>query len=66
MDDVMIANETVDEVKKKTSCIIFKANFEKAYNKLSWDFLIYMLERIGFCQVWWKNWIHEWLKMKQY
>ncbi|GLT51152.1 hypothetical protein SLA2020_245820 [Shorea laevis] len=62
MDGVVVANETMDEVKKKRSrCIIFKADFEKAYDKVCWDFLLYMLEKMGFCKTW-RNWILECLK----
>ncbi|GLT91015.1 hypothetical protein SLE2022_089250 [Rubroshorea leprosula] len=62
MDSVMVANETIDEVKKKRKrCIIFKVDFEKAYDKVCWDFLMSMMEKMGFC-VTWRNWILECLR----
>ncbi|GKV46758.1 hypothetical protein SLEP1_g53729 [Rubroshorea leprosula] len=42
-------------------CFIFKIDFEKAYDKVSWPFLDYMMERMGFDTVW-KGWISECLK----
>lgn len=35
-------------VTKKKSCIIFKVDFEKAYDLVSWSFLYYMMKRLGF------------------
>lgn len=54
LDGVMVTNEVVDEVKKDKNkqCVIFKMDFEKAYDFLSWDFLYYMLRKLGFCEVW--------------
>lgn len=35
MDSVLVANEIVDEVKRrKDSCVIFKADFKKAYDSV--------------------------------
>ena len=34
--------------------VFFKVDFEKAYNYVSWGFIYYMLERLGFCA----RWIH--------
>ncbi|GKU94304.1 hypothetical protein SLEP1_g7819 [Rubroshorea leprosula] len=49
VDSVVIANETIDEVqKRKKEGFVFKANFEKAYDKVCWDFLDYMMLRLGF------------------
>jgi len=57
LDSVVVANEVVDEVKrKKENCIIVKVNFEKAYDSVKWDFLFYMMEKLGFCSKWIK-WI---------
>ncbi|GLT88308.1 hypothetical protein SLE2022_063410 [Rubroshorea leprosula] len=62
VDGVVIANETIDEIgKKKLSCFLFKADFEKAYDNVSWEFLDYMLERMNFGLVW-RGWIRECLQ----
>jgi hypothetical protein len=36
--------------------LIFKVDFEKAYDSVEWSFLDYMLGRFGFCSKW-KDWI---------
>ncbi|GKV49874.1 hypothetical protein SLEP1_g56597 [Rubroshorea leprosula] len=62
MDGVVIANELVDEAKKrKKSTFLFKIDFEKAYDKVSWSFLDYMMLRMGFCSTW-RKWIRECLE----
>ncbi|GKV51190.1 hypothetical protein SLEP1_g57860 [Rubroshorea leprosula] len=62
MDGVLIANEVIDEAKKKKrKTIMFKIDFEKAYDKVSWEFLEYMMQRMGFCDKW-RKWIGECLR----
>ncbi|GKV24110.1 hypothetical protein SLEP1_g33762 [Rubroshorea leprosula] len=62
VDGVVIANEVIDEAKrKKKRSFLFKVDFEKAYDKVSWDFLDYMLMRMGFCCTW-RGWILECLQ----
>ena len=41
--------------------MVFKVDYEKAYDSVSWDFLIYMLRRLGFCSRW-INWVEGCLK----
>jgi hypothetical protein len=36
----------------KKGCMIFKVDFEKAYNSVNWKFLEYMLTRFGFGEKW--------------
>ena len=44
---VMIANEVIAEAKcKNNPCMVFKVDFEKAYDSVSWGFLNYMMIRI--------------------
>ncbi|GLU01659.1 hypothetical protein SLE2022_189580 [Rubroshorea leprosula] len=62
MDGVVVANEVIDDVKKKRKeTFLFKIDFEKAYDKVSWVFLDYMMLRMGFCEIW-RNWIMECLR----
>ncbi|GAU43110.1 hypothetical protein TSUD_373050 [Trifolium subterraneum] len=53
VDGVLVVNEVVELAKKaKKECIIFKVDFEKAYDSVDWGFLEYMLGRCGFCEKW--------------
>ena len=50
---VLIANEVVEEAKRrKKPCLVFKVDYEKAYDSISWEFLTYMMRRLGFCPKW--------------
>lgn len=62
LHSMLIANEVIEEAKRDSkSCLVFKVDFEKAYDSMSWDFLLYMLQRTGFCPKWVK-WIEGCLK----
>ncbi|GKV15257.1 hypothetical protein SLEP1_g26053 [Rubroshorea leprosula] len=62
MDGVMIANEIVDETKKKKKkAFMLKIDFEKAYDKVSWSFLDFMQQKMGFSTKW-RKWIMQCLK----
>lgn len=53
LDSVLIANEVVHDAKsKKVSALIFKVDFEKAYDSIRWQFLKYMMKRLNFCDKW--------------
>lgn len=59
MDGIMCLHEILHDTKrKKKDGIILKLDFEKAYDKISWDFLFGCLENRGFNQKWCK-WIKE-------
>lgn len=59
LDGVTVINEVVDFPKrKKKKCLILKVDFEKAYDSINWDFLDYMMDRLGFCEKW-RLWIGE-------
>ncbi|GKU98552.1 hypothetical protein SLEP1_g11544 [Rubroshorea leprosula] len=62
MDGIVIANEVIDEAKKKKKkAFLFKIDFEKAFDKVSWSFLDHMMQKMGFC-VKWRLWIQECLR----
>jgi len=53
LDNVLVANEVVEEIKRrKRSRVIVKVDFEKAYDFVSWEFLYYMMSRVGFYNKW--------------
>jgi hypothetical protein len=53
VDEVLVVNEIVDFAKKaKKECLIFKVDFEKAYDSVDWSFLEYMMFRVGMCDKW--------------
>ena len=57
LDAVLIANEVVDEKRKsREEGVVFKINFEKAYDHVDWGFLDHVLQRKGFSQKW-RSWI---------
>lgn len=59
LDGVLIANELVDEAKKlKKQGVLFKADFEKAYDSVSWKYLKFVLGKMGFDKKW-INWMME-------
>lgn len=53
LHSVLIVNEVVEEAKRfKKPCLVFKVDYEKAYNSVSWEFMLYMLKRMGFYSKW--------------
>ncbi|GKC63795.1 putative RNA-directed DNA polymerase [Tanacetum coccineum] len=60
-DGILIANETVDYLKgKKKKGLIFKVDFEKAYDSINWRFLIDIMKKMGFGAKWCK-WVESFL-----
>lgn len=58
----LVENEAIYEARRlKKKCLIFKVDYGKAYDSVSWDFLIYMLKRLGFNGRWIK-WIKRCLE----
>ncbi|GJV35020.1 retrovirus-related pol polyprotein from transposon TNT 1-94 [Tanacetum coccineum] len=55
LDGVLIANETMQFLKKsKRKGLIFKVDFEKAYDSIEWGYLLEIMKRMGFGDRWCK------------
>ncbi|GJU15763.1 RNA-directed DNA polymerase, eukaryota, reverse transcriptase zinc-binding domain protein [Tanacetum coccineum] len=53
LDGPMILKRTVEWFKeKKKKLLLFKVDFDKAFNSLSWDYLQKITEYLGFSQLW--------------
>jgi hypothetical protein len=53
LDGVVVLHETIHELKRrKQNGIILKLDFEKAYDKVNWEFLLQVLRMRGFPTVW--------------
>jgi len=53
MEGAVILHETLHELhKKKQNVMVFKIDFEKAYNKVRWDFMQQVLRMKGFYPTW--------------
>ncbi|GKV05161.1 hypothetical protein SLEP1_g17203 [Rubroshorea leprosula] len=58
-DGIIILNEMLHEAKSsKKPVLIFKADFEKAFDSVNWNFLDNMMGKFGFCHKW-RLWIRE-------
>jgi len=59
LDCILIANEVVDEARKtKKELLLFKVDFEKAYDSVDWGYLDVVMHRMAF-PVLWRKWIKE-------
>ncbi|RVW71546.1 Transposon TX1 uncharacterized 149 kDa protein [Vitis vinifera] len=66
LDAVLIANEIVDEKKRSgEEGVVFKIDFEKAYDHVKWDFLDHVLEKKGFSPKW-RSWMRGCLSSVSY
>ncbi|GAU41975.1 hypothetical protein TSUD_306810 [Trifolium subterraneum] len=57
LDGILIANEVVDDAKKrKKEMLMFKVDFEKAYDSVEWGYLDSVMMKMGFSTKW-RQWI---------
>ncbi|WVZ69842.1 hypothetical protein U9M48_018567 [Paspalum notatum var. saurae] len=62
MEGVVVLHETLHELHRKNlNGVIFKIDFEKAYDKVRWDFLQQTLHMKGFSTTW-CNWIKSFVQ----
>ena len=53
IDAVLIANELIDsKFKSGKPSVVCKLDIEKAYDHMNWDFLLYVMKRMGFREKW--------------
>ncbi|GAU51462.1 hypothetical protein TSUD_413600, partial [Trifolium subterraneum] len=59
LDGILIANEVVDEARKlKKELLLFKVDFEKAYDSVDWSYLDTVMRKMSFPTLW-RKWIAE-------
>jgi len=59
LDGILIANEVVDEAKKSNrELMLFKFDFEKAYDSMDWRYLDTVMNKMAFPLLW-RKWIKE-------
>ncbi|MCI13116.1 cysteine-rich receptor-like protein kinase, partial [Trifolium medium] len=59
LDGILIVNEIVDEERKsKKELLLFKVDFEKAYNSVDWGYLDAVMGKTSF-PILWRKWIKE-------
>ncbi|WVZ49806.1 hypothetical protein U9M48_001132 [Paspalum notatum var. saurae] len=62
MEGAVVLHETLHELnRKKLNGVIFKIDFEKAYDKVRWDFLQQTMRMKGFSTSW-CNWINSFVQ----
>jgi hypothetical protein len=59
LDGILIANEVVDEARKtKKELLLFKVDFEKAYDSVDWGYLDAVMGKMAFPPLW-RKWMRE-------
>jgi hypothetical protein len=59
LDGILIANEVMDEARKtKKELLLFKVDFEKAYDSVDWGYLDAVMGKMAFPPLW-RKWMRE-------
>jgi len=59
MDEILVANEIVDKAHRcKKELLLFKVDFEKAYDSIDWGYLEEVMVKMGFPTLW-RKWMKE-------
>ncbi|GAU13347.1 hypothetical protein TSUD_43010 [Trifolium subterraneum] len=59
LDGILIANEVVDDARRgKKDLLLFKVDFEKAYDSVDWGYLDEVMLKMNFPNLW-RGWIME-------
>ena len=59
LNAVLIANEAIDSMlKRNESGVLCKLDMEKAYDHINWNFLLLVMQKVGFEEKWagWISW----------
>ena len=65
-DAILVTNKTIDYWKiKKTHGLIFKLDIKKAFDKINWNFIDFILKKKQFPDKW-REWIHACILSVQY
>ncbi|XP_057793280.1 uncharacterized protein LOC131009894 [Salvia miltiorrhiza] len=68
-DNILIAFEAIHSMKKKIrgkfGTMALKIDISKAYDRVSWEFLEAVLDKLGFCSQW-RNWISMCIRSVSY
>ena len=66
LDVVLVANEVVEDYRRSNKeGLVFKIDFEKAYDNVSWEFLDFVLQKKNFGSKW-RSWIRGCLSSVSY
>ncbi|GAU28487.1 hypothetical protein TSUD_294900 [Trifolium subterraneum] len=59
LDGILVANEVVDDARRqRKELVLFKVDFEKAYDSVDWGYLDDVMRQITF-PILWRKWIKE-------